>query len=342
MKKPHNFSIDILRIFSILAVVMIHTTTKTIQFTNANLIATQFSLFLNQASRFAVPLFFMISGFVLELSYHSNVNLLDYFRKRFSRILVPYLFWSAFYLILIYPQPLNRYFSVLFNGGASYQLYFIPTIVIFYLFFPLVNYFYNFLSQKIIILILGLIQICILLADYYFQSISLFNPLAIALFNFFPFLLGVIASHHQESLHFNLGRWKYTLMAGTILLAFTVSWEGYSHYLQNGNYLSFYSQWRPSVLLYSIFFASLFYYIFDHIRISENFVKLLSNLSFFVFFIHIIILEISWKYLFIYIFPKNLIHLFWFDPLFFMFVSFTSFFVAYLCHKIPKTSLITG
>lgn len=340
--KTHNLSIDILRIVSILAVVLIHSTTRTFEFTHSNLLATQFTLFLNQVSRFAVPLFFMISGFVLELSYPFHDNPFSYLRRRITRIFIPYLFWSAFYIFLIYPQPLGNYFSTLLSGSASYQLYFIPTLLIFYLLFPLIHNYYHLLSNKFILIILGLIQICFLIADYYFHSIKVFYPLAIAMFNFYPFILGIVASHHQSSLYSFFSRYKYGLVVLTFLSGIFVFWEGGSRYFSTNNYLSFYSQWRPSVLFYTLCLASLLYYLFNRATISDRFVKILSELSFFVFFIHIAVLEISWKYIFIHIFPTSLFNLIWFDQLFFLFITIVSFSIAYLCHKIPLLPKLTG
>jgi len=48
------------------------------------------AIFLNQIARFAVPMFFMISGFVLELNYDGNTGFWQYLKKRFSRIFIPY------------------------------------------------------------------------------------------------------------------------------------------------------------------------------------------------------------------------------------------------------------
>lgn len=342
VEKTHNLSIDILRIVSILAVVLIHTTTRTLEITHFNLLTTQTTLFLNQISRFAVPLFFMISGFVLELNYPFHSNSIAFLRRRISRIFIPYLFWSAFYIIFIYPQPLVNYFSILPNGGASHQLYFLPTLMVFYLLFPLINRFYSFWSQKKIIIILAVIQISLLSADYYFHSIHIFYPLAIALFNFFPFMLGIVTSHHQQSLYTFVNRYKYIITITTCLLGIFVFWEGGSRYLRTENYLSFYSQWRPSVLLFTLCFASLFYYLFNRVTIPEKPIKLLSRLSFFVFFIHLAIMETLWNNIFIHLFPTSLFNLIWFDQIFFIVVAVTSFLIAFICYKIPKISYLTG
>jgi len=123
-QKLYNPVVDILRILSILAVVIIHTTTRTLEMSHYALLKIPWTLFLNQAGRFAVPLFFMISGFVLELNYHLHESYLTYLKKRFSRIIIPYIFWSAIYYYLVYNQNHSANFlSSLLKGDASYQLY---------------------------------------------------------------------------------------------------------------------------------------------------------------------------------------------------------------------------
>ena len=100
--KPHIKALDTLRTISILAVLLIHTTTKLLEFTQYDLNTYAFSLLLNQLARFAVPLFILISGFVLELNYDYHTGYRAYLKKRVSRILIPYLFWVTFATYLNY------------------------------------------------------------------------------------------------------------------------------------------------------------------------------------------------------------------------------------------------
>ena len=69
-----------MRAIAILAVILIHTTTRTLEATHYNLTSYPWTLLLNQVSRFAVPLFFLISGFVLELSSVNDINYLEFLK----------------------------------------------------------------------------------------------------------------------------------------------------------------------------------------------------------------------------------------------------------------------
>src|SRR5882724_3283927 len=125
-----------MRVIAILAVVMIHTSTRVLEAAHYDLNGYNWDLLLNQISRFAVPLFFAISGFALEISYNSHSNYLNFFKKRIIKIIIPYIFWSAFFYIFIYTNHDFNFLKALSDGSSSYQLYFIPALLFFYFLFP--------------------------------------------------------------------------------------------------------------------------------------------------------------------------------------------------------------
>lgn len=328
-----------MRIIAILAVIAIHTTTRILEASQFNLQGYSFSLFINQVSRFAVPLFFMISGFVLELNYYYNQSYLTYLQKRLAKIFLPYLFWSFIYYYFIYTKHTISFFQTLFFGAASYQLYFIPTLLIFYIVFPTIHQNYKLIANKWSLSVLGIVQVFLLYQNYNIKSFPFFYPLTIALLNFYIFILGAVASRNLSFLQ-KIGRWKILMTILTLAMAFVVFFEGKLLYLKTHNYLFFYSQWRPSVLLYSIILAGLIYIIFNKNNLNTIFVKNISRLSFFVFFIHVIVLETFWSYfgrgIFLNI-PEALLNL-----LFFLCVVCISYAIAYLAHKIPYFSKLSG
>lgn len=345
-QKLYNPVIDILRTISILAVILIHTTTRTLEVTSYNLLKTPWTLFLNQAARFAVPLFFMISGFVLELNYHLHESYFTYLKKRFSRIFIPYVFWSAIYYYFIYNKSHGANFlNSILKGDASYQLYFIPSLLIFYLLFPLIHKYFRLLGNKWIMIALGLSELLLLYHDYNIKPLQFYYPLSIALLNYFVFILGMSLARNQEVFFNFIRRWKLVLFFGTIIFAFLVFFEGLTGYLATHNYLAFYSSWRPSVLVYTLFFAGFTYWAFDHKLKFISAIKTFSRLSFFVFFTHVIFLEAIW-----YGFLKNVFEqshgtiaqTLWYDPLYFLAVTIISFGVAFIVHKIPYLSKLTG
>jgi surface polysaccharide O-acyltransferase-like enzyme len=345
-KKLYNPVVDILRIISILAVVVIHTTTRTLETSSFALAKIPWSIFLNQIARFAVPLFFMISGFVLELNYHLHESYLTYLKKRFSRIIIPYVFWSAIYYYFVYNTNHGASFlDSLLKGDASYQLYFIPALLIFYLIFPLIHNFCDFLLNKWILIIFGLIQLALLFYDYNIHPLQLYPPIGTALFNFYAFFLGIVLARNQDRFKNFINKWKFLLLLATLIFALIVFFEGFNGYLKTHNYLTFYSSWRPSVLIYTLFLSGFLYWVFDRKLKFINVIKKLSHLSFFVFFIHVIILETIWSLVglkLLQVTNGKIIYNIWFDPLYFLTVTAISFGIAFMVHKIPYLNKLTG
>lgn len=324
-------AIDALRLLSILAVILIHTTTRSLEITHYDLIHSLGTLFLNQISRFAVPLFFMISGFVLELNFSEQTNLLTYFKKRLSRLVLPYVFWSAVYYFFIYTSHNTHFGWALLTGSASYQLYFIPSLLILYAIFPLLHKLYGFIVNKWVLAAMGIIQVIVLHMDYRDHTINLFYPLAIVLFNYFVFVIGMIAARHETKIKEVVAKWKLVFFGLAAASGYWVFREGFTTYYQTYNFQAFYSQWRPSVLLYTIFLAACLYYLFSKISLGQALIKKLSSLSFAVFFVHVIVLETVWRLWT----PGN-------DLVFFGIVAFTSFALSLLAHKVPKLAHLTG
>ncbi|TVP62272.1 MAG: acyltransferase [Nodularia sp. (in: Bacteria)] len=88
---------------------------------------------------FAVPFFLATSFFFLTRNLSKNINL-DFLVVKLQRIFIPYIFWSIFYLFLrtlffFFTNQTDRLnqlaqdpLSIIFFGGASYHLYFLPLL----------------------------------------------------------------------------------------------------------------------------------------------------------------------------------------------------------------------
>lgn len=338
-------SIDSLRGLAILAVVLIHTTTRTLEASGFNITGFSWTLFLNQISRFAVPLFFLISGLVLELSYKEGTSYWSFIKRRFSKIFIPYIFWSIFYYLLIYNQNHDSLVKVILTGNASYQLYFIPALCIFYLIFPLLHKIYKFISNKFVLSLILLSQIFFLSKDYFVKEFDFPDPVHIAILAYFLFIVGIISARNLDKIKIFVKRFNVIILLFTVLFGIYVFLEGRGRYLSTGNYLAYYSQWRPSILIYTLLIGLTFYYIFEHTKLRGSIMDKFSKHSFFVFFVHVAILEAFWSGI-----GKNLFDLvsggllgkIIFDPVFFGIVGILSFSVSRLVHKISNAAKILG
>ena len=335
-EKVNIFAIDALRVISILAVVLIHTTTRVLEVTGYNLNSFQFTLFFNQVARFAVPMFFLISGFVLELHYHLNESFIHFLKKRFSKVFLPFLFWSLIYYFFVYTKHDKNFINALLAGEASYQLYFIPSLLIFYIIFPVLRRLYKFLANPLIFMIIAAVEFYLLYQDYYIKHFDYFFPLVIFSFNFFIFVTGMIVSKNQQKVTMFLNKFRYLLPPAVIFLAYYIFNEGKTLYLKTYDIGKFYSQWRPDVLIYTLLVSALFYIFFVRTDFEHNFVKKLSKLSFFVYFVHVLVLEIFWRLF------SGFMNAPFFGVFLFIGVSVASFTLASIVHKIPKANKILG
>jgi len=91
-------------------------------------------------SRWCVPIFILVSGTLLvEKLRHESITV--FYKKRFFRIFVPYLFWSAAYLALRYAivgnLTVRESCKLLLTGNSHYHLWYLYMIAGVYLFAPL-------------------------------------------------------------------------------------------------------------------------------------------------------------------------------------------------------------
>lgn len=349
-KSNYLFSIDALRVIAILAVLLIHTTTKTLATLNLDITRDPFSLFLNQAARFAVPLFFLISGFVLELNYKDKLPYAIFFKRRASRIILPFVFWSLLYGFYLSNFSVNKlltfhFLSLLAQGLAAYHLYFIPTLIIFYLAFPILHNFVNILKNPYVLGALVVVQLILQFHDYYQQTLPLQYDLRIAVLVYSMFVLGMVASHYSKIIFKFVGKNIFLVIISLLMLISFIYLHVTDITLKGHTSRYIYNQYGPLNSLYTVVFSILFFYILEKTQLFRKYFILMSKLSFFVFFIHVLILYILWDAVIsqkVTNYGTGVITNFWFDPLLFLIIAAISFTIAYFVHKIPGASKITG
>jgi surface polysaccharide O-acyltransferase-like enzyme len=125
-------SIEVGRVIALLGVVFIHVNSLG---AFGNDLAAGF--FLDEISRFAVPLFFLISGYFLHDELLANP--LPGLRRLFERLAPPMAFWTIFYFILdklglLYGSQfqggLRAYLAIPMTGGAGHHLWFLPALFV--------------------------------------------------------------------------------------------------------------------------------------------------------------------------------------------------------------------
>lgn len=196
-----------LRGFAILAVIAIHTTGYFTEMKSYNTLML-LNLWTDIFSQFAVPVFILISGFVLARNYPFDFSLLKFYKKRIRSIIPQYLIFSVLYTVFnnrgaIQSNSLYNNLSLFLNNilhsDASYHLWFFSIIIQFYILYPLIIKIYVFCKRigrtELLLALLLIIQILWMVGIHSssFPNIHL---------NFISFLfyfgLGIYASDHYE------------------------------------------------------------------------------------------------------------------------------------------------
>lgn len=156
-----NIGIEYLRVFASLAVIVIHVSALAIRQTVGY--SYEIGMVFDAFSRFAVPVFFMISGYLM-IQPQKEITFKQIFRKTWQRIIVPLLFWLIIYLALSVgwyvvqfdlsaPQAI---FERLLSGETLYHFWFLPVLACYYLATPFfVQMVKKYSSRFISLFILG-------------------------------------------------------------------------------------------------------------------------------------------------------------------------------------------
>jgi len=163
---------DLLRLVSIVAVLFIHATgqfEKEFGRTHIYLSQDFIAVVLNQISRFAVPVFIMLSGFGLTKKYMTtSLDVRYFYLRRATKIGIPFLVWTIVFGILnqaglqrelsfssvlaVFQGLALKMPEYLFVRGADYHFYFFIIILQCYLVFPIV---FRVNSRAFLLLLLG-------------------------------------------------------------------------------------------------------------------------------------------------------------------------------------------
>jgi len=154
-ESTHIYWIDLIRVVAVFQIVLVHL--SFVIFFKDELLSVNWlaANFYDSFSRMGVPLFFMVSG-VLLLGKNEPIG--DFFRKRFVKVGVPTLFWSAAYLlwsVRVYTDgtlnPLRVALSmlkVMYLGDVEIHLWFLYILIGIYLVVPILRVYVSAASRR--------------------------------------------------------------------------------------------------------------------------------------------------------------------------------------------------
>lgn len=140
--------LELLRGLAIIGVLVIHTTGYFTQ-VQGDISLTMVMAFVDNISSFAVPMFMLLSGFLLTFHRNDNERYLVFLYKRLRFVLPSYLIISVLYELFyswwnkVQLPSWQSFLGHLWYGSSSYQLYFIPIIVWSYVLYHITIWLYR-------------------------------------------------------------------------------------------------------------------------------------------------------------------------------------------------------
>jgi len=282
--------LHVLRIIATIAVIAIHTTSQ-------NMTQSALGYYGNQLARFSVPMFLILSGFLL---FQSDLNskflpLTQFYRKRFKRILLPYFIWTIFYSLVVHYyfnglQNANKILpdliKHLFLGNGFTHLYFVVIIIQLYLLYPFIRRVFQAYPRLLLMASLLLSAACqyfLFLGAIRTIHLSAFwEPIYLIAFPvwIFYFFLGMYLAMFDQNLEKSGGlSWAswLAIWAGSFGL---LLWDSY----KNASYaLSI----RPAVMLYAVMSFFFMRAFINHFPVKIGpFMQWFSEQSFLIYLMH--------------------------------------------------------
>ena len=136
----HYFYIDVLRVLAMCFVILLHCMSPYIASLEIYASRSWYGfIVLNSIVRSAVPIFFMISGFLI-LKSEKTLQIFPSYKSRLPKLLIPLLFWNVAYFLFaaIFGASLNPIYLLksLINSGTGYHMWFIYTLIGLYILAP--------------------------------------------------------------------------------------------------------------------------------------------------------------------------------------------------------------
>lgn len=247
--------------------------------------------FYDSLTRFCVPIFFMLSGALL---LNKDYELTYFIKKRFLKIIPPFIFWSLVYVIydiIKGDKDFNSIIEVVYFfirnifHGSQYHLWFIYTIMGLYLFVPILRKWIKNSTQKEILYFLGIWVITII---YGIPHLKGYLP-KIYLINFSGYLGYMVLGYYLSQLK---PQKKY-LSSILIVIGVLITITG-THYftIKSSSFNSyFYGYLTPNVLSASVGVFLLFKELKINSKRINTALEFISKYSFGIYLSHVLVLR---------------------------------------------------
>lgn len=342
ISNPSTRYYDYLRAAGILAVLLIHINTPVLNMNfGKNMEYWWFGLIVNNLGRYAIPIFLVLSGATL---LHKQEPISVFYKKRFSRVLFPFLFWLPAYAVFRWfmLQSWQRPFSIesiwdwftnlFIREGISVHLWYVYMILFLYLLTPFIARIVQRISINSIVVLL----VCWLLFNN-LQYLGLFSvphfsvlgkKLDVYLLYSGYMILGYALTKVSDNFII-AQKWWWLLYGFTVIAGSGVTW--YVSYQLGKQSLV----WMNSFGIFAFLQTIAVFFIAKNIRLTSAWLDkclgVVSEYSFGLYFVHIMVISLFFR---VGIF-WTMAHPVFSVPMVLVLTFFTSLFVIYVLRKMP-------
>ncbi len=297
-KCEHIYEIHYIRAIASLMVLLVHVSAA--YFYQHGKQYNDYTFFINQISRFGTPMFAMISGFLLFYQTRKKGFKLNKFvSSRFTKIGIPFLIWSIFYLLFSYfalkINPMkdgsNLFLVNFLSGNAFHHLYFIALVFQFYLIFPLLQLIRSKIVWPLILILAAIINWYFVKVDVsaFFEGMP---ALVISQRAFLPewiffFVFGGFLAYYWEPLQSFSKKFKFSLSLVAVMVVILAVME----YRSVGSIPSNRVTNFINIPILTLFMAGIMDSL-KKINIFDKFLKEIGSLSMAIYLIHPFVINI--------------------------------------------------
>ncbi|MGL4991142.1 MAG: acyltransferase family protein [Sarcina sp.] len=262
-------------------------------------------------SRFAVPIFMIISGFLLIKSY-KNLSLKEFYKTKFSKFLFLYLIAN---FIFMFPYIIGKFtfrelLEILIFGKSSPHLWYMHTLLLIYLLYPIFKYIVMYLNKLFgiySILVITFIQYIISKNIYeilnkstlaIFQMMFKYLDRSLFIWGYYFILGGLIYLNFEKIRKFINNYIKILFPIFIIDFIYIIYYTTDKFNFINVNYYRS-SPSSFNILIYSLLSFMVLYYTADKliqkdILILTHLIDIFSNYILFIYILHPILISISY------------------------------------------------